>query len=185
MNVNKWGPGGWDFLHSITFNYPLEPTVEDIDKYKSFFSTVGEMLPCKYCRESFIIYYKYIPIDEFLDSRVGVTYWLYRIHQLVNEKVFKPNSTFENVIRTYESFRAKCGKMSVNGEEDKKFKTCQGNKYAIDLDYLNDFLENSFKYKLIFDKKSNDLYSSEENPNKDYLDYINKNIGKNKFKIEY
>ena len=19
--INKWGPGGWDFLHSITFNY--------------------------------------------------------------------------------------------------------------------------------------------------------------------
>ena len=22
MNVNKWGPGGWVFLHTITFNYP-------------------------------------------------------------------------------------------------------------------------------------------------------------------
>ena len=37
MNVNKWGPGGWDFLHSITFNYPLEPN--DLDKkiYSDFF----------------------------------------------------------------------------------------------------------------------------------------------------
>ena len=29
MNVSKWGPGGWVFLHSITFNYPLDPENED------------------------------------------------------------------------------------------------------------------------------------------------------------
>ena len=185
MNVNKWGPGGWTFLHSITFNYPLEPSEDDKEKYKSFFSVIGDMLPCKYCRESFKIYYKFIPIDEFLDSRIGVTYWLYRIHQLVDEKVFKTNSSFEDVIRKYENFRAKCGKMSVIGEDDKKFKSCQGNKDSINIDYLNNFLENSYRYKVIFDKKSNDLYSSSENPNKDYLDYINKNTGKNKFKIYY
>ena len=26
MNVNKWGPSGWIFLHTITFNYPEKPT---------------------------------------------------------------------------------------------------------------------------------------------------------------
>ena len=107
MNVNKWGPGGWTFLHTITFNYPLEPENDDKNRYKNFFSSVSEMLPCKYCRDSFKTYIKFIPIDEFLESRIGVTYWLYRIHQLVDEKVFKKNDSFENVIRKYENFRAK------------------------------------------------------------------------------
>lgn len=185
MNVNKWGPGGWTFLHTITFNYPLEPSNEDKIKYKSFFDSIGEMLPCKYCRDSFKIYCKYIPIDEFLESRVGVTYWLYRIHQLVDEKIFKDNTPFENVIRKYENFRAKCGKISVNGDDDKKFKSCQGKEDLIDIDYLHNFLESSYKFKMIFNKKVKELYSSHENPNKEFLEYINKNTSNNKIKINY
>ena len=53
MNVNKWGPGGWDFLHSITFNYPLNPTDSDKKYYSDFFKSIGNMLPCKYCRMNF------------------------------------------------------------------------------------------------------------------------------------
>ena len=68
------------FLHSISFNYPLDPKDDDKIKYKNFFKSLENILPCKYCRESYEIYYKYIPIDEFLDSRIGVCYWLYRIH---------------------------------------------------------------------------------------------------------
>ena len=64
----------------------------------NFFKSVGDMLPCKYCRSSYQIYYKYLQIDPFLDSREGVCYWLYRLHQLVNEKIFKENATLENVI---------------------------------------------------------------------------------------
>ena len=60
MNVNEWGPGGWTFLHTITFNYPLNPDLEDKKKYKGFFESVKKMLPCKYCRNSFEIYMKYI-----------------------------------------------------------------------------------------------------------------------------
>ena len=37
MNVNKWGPGGWVFLHTITFNYPLKPTLADKENYRNFF----------------------------------------------------------------------------------------------------------------------------------------------------
>ena len=38
MNVNKWGPGGWEFLHSITFNYPLDPIDTDKENYRIFFN---------------------------------------------------------------------------------------------------------------------------------------------------
>ena len=65
MNVNKWGNPGWEFLHTITFNYPLNPTSEDKDRYRQYFELVGKMLPCKYCRDSYNIYIKYLPIDKF------------------------------------------------------------------------------------------------------------------------
>ena len=65
MNVNNWGPGGWIFLHTITFNYPLYPSSEDKLKYKNFFDSIEKILPCKYCRQSFEIYRKYLPIEIF------------------------------------------------------------------------------------------------------------------------
>ena len=94
MNVNEWGPGGWIFLHTTTFNYPLNPIEADKIKYANFFNSIKTILPCKYCRQSFETYMKYIPIEEFLDSREAVTYWLYRLHNLVNEKVFKKKIFF-------------------------------------------------------------------------------------------
>ena len=40
MQVNEWGPAGWKFLHTVTFNYT--PTEENKKKYKEFFSTLAE-----------------------------------------------------------------------------------------------------------------------------------------------
>ena len=127
MNTTKWGPGGWIYLHTITFNYPLKPTEYDKKRYKDFFEINGLMLPCKYCRESYNIYIKYLPIDKFLNDREGVTYWLYRLHDLVNKKLFKESPPFEEVVTKYESIRAGCSKMVKDGDKDKKFSSCQKN----------------------------------------------------------
>jgi hypothetical protein len=169
MNVSKWGPGGWVFLHSITFNYPLEPTNENKIIYRNFFKSLSDILPCKYCRESYKIYFKYLPIDSFLDSRIGVCYWLYRIHNLINDKIFAKNTSLESTIRKYEDIRAKCGKMSKNGSLDKVYKTCKIESNKINLNYLSNFMNESEKYKIIFDNLLDKMYKSEENPNKECL----------------
>ena len=36
MNVSKWGPGTWVFLHTVVSNYPLDPNQEDKERIKSF-----------------------------------------------------------------------------------------------------------------------------------------------------
>ena len=46
-------------------------------------------LPCKYCRKSFKKFLKELPIDNHLDSRDSLTYWLYLIHDKVNKKLIK------------------------------------------------------------------------------------------------
>lgn len=176
MNVNKWGPGGWDFLHSITFNYPLQPTDNDKKYYSEFFKSIGNMLPCKYCRNSYIVYYKYLPIDNFLDSREGVTYWLYTIHSLVNQKVFKKNTSFSDVVKKYETYRASCGTISKDGDLNKKYKSCQNKKSTqIDLEYLNNFIQKAKTYDNYINIRINQLLASSENPNKKLI----------KFKINY
>ena len=49
-----WGANMWVSMHSVTFGYPLtEPTQEQKNNYHTFFRTIGFVLPCKYCRESY------------------------------------------------------------------------------------------------------------------------------------
>ena len=50
MLTSVWGPPLWHTLHTISFNYPVKPTKEDIENYHSFFKNLKNVLPCKYCR---------------------------------------------------------------------------------------------------------------------------------------
>ncbi|AUV58661.1 FAD-linked sulfhydryl oxidase [Bandra megavirus] len=109
-----WGSAGWTFCHSVTFGYPINPTEKDKINYKNFFISLGDVLPCRYCRES---YQKFITEGdtaltlEVLDNRESLTKWFYRIHNAVNKKLeIDYGVTYQDVVDRYESFRAKCGK---------------------------------------------------------------------------
>ena len=41
-NPEVWGPGAWLFLHTISLNYPTNPTYEDKENYKTFFTSLKE-----------------------------------------------------------------------------------------------------------------------------------------------
>ncbi len=115
MNCSKWGPGAWTYLHTITFNYPVnKPTNKDKNNMKHFFKSVGDTLPCKYCRASYKVFAKELPIENYLNSRKNLTKWLYLIHNKVNKKLkdqdllHKSDPSFGSISRHYETFRAKC-----------------------------------------------------------------------------
>ena len=168
MQVNEWGPPGWKFLHTITFNY--KPTEDNKKKYKQFFDTLESVLPCPYCCTSFSIYSKALPINDYLDSSVGLTYWLYVIHNLVNQKVCKPIIPFREIVIEYEKIRAKCGK--ITAENHVEIKTCQlKQKENVDIEYVNKYIDKTFT---IYREKTNNyikkLFEDKENPNKDSLD---------------
>ncbi len=172
MQVNKWGPALWIPLHAMTFNYPENPRKSDKERYKTYFESLGTMLPCKYCRQSFQAYSRYLPIDPFLDSREGVTYWLYTIHNLVNEKLFKPSCSFRDVVIKYEQMRAKCGKMSVDSEKNKEIKTCQLKYKNVDIDAVDKFVKRAIqKYRTLAEELCENLKEAPDNPNKDCYKY--------------
>lgn len=105
MNTSKWGPSLWTFLHTVTFNY--EPTKDNKKNIYDLFHNLKYTLPCKYCRESYNIFFDYIDIKLFLDDKMGISYWLYIIHNLVNLKLGKKTISFENVVSHYKSFHTK------------------------------------------------------------------------------
>ncbi len=89
MDTKFWGPQGWKLLHLIVYTYPQEPTKYQRRNYAKFFNSFQYVLPCRYCRESLIRFYKEVPIEDYLDSRNKMTEWMYLIHNKVNEKLQK------------------------------------------------------------------------------------------------
>lgn len=133
MMTKVWGPAGWLLLHCITFGYPYAINPNNLDHaykqdhYKTFFNMVGHVLPCKYCRESYIEFAKETPIDNFLDTRENLCKWLYIIHNKVNKKLGVAKDcipTFKEVQEFYEKFRAKCKKTSEEERLANKEKGC-------------------------------------------------------------
>lgn len=124
-NVNNglmtkvWGPPGWMFLHSITMGYPLK--INDFNENhiirknntKLFFESIGHVFPCKYCRISYLKFIDELPIDNFLDSRKNLAFWLYQIHNKVNHKLGVPKCdipSFKKIYQKFDSYRAECSK---------------------------------------------------------------------------
>jgi hypothetical protein len=122
MQVNEWGPGMWKSLHCITFNASEILNNDDRLRYENYFISLGEILPCKYCRESYKIYLVMFPIEKYSDTRHGLVLWLYLIHALVNNKINKPNEPFKDTIYRYENMRAKCS--TVKNVDGKEYSTC-------------------------------------------------------------
>jgi len=113
-----WGPAVWESLHCIAFGYPINPSDEDKKNYKDFFINLMNVLPCKFCRDSYkdfitkeenIIENRTILTDEDMKNRETLTMWLYRVHNRVNLKLgINYNIEYTDVVKKYESYRAKC-----------------------------------------------------------------------------
>ena len=51
MNQNIWGKATWVFIHSIAVNYPENPLPCEKENTIKFFTLLGDMLPCRFCRQ--------------------------------------------------------------------------------------------------------------------------------------
>ena len=90
MDTRYWGPSGWILLHSIASQFPNQPSSQEKEKYKIFFKSLPIILPCIYCRRSLNEYYNLYPLDNsvFINKK-NLSLWLYKIHNLVNDKLRK------------------------------------------------------------------------------------------------
>ena len=97
MDPTIWGPHGWIFLHSITYNYPENPS-EDVQKAAiNFFSNLDKLLPCDICKTNYSNHLQTYPIEENVTSREKLMKWLIDIHNEVNIILCKPISTYDSI----------------------------------------------------------------------------------------
>lgn len=110
MSTAVWGPPAWLFLHCVVMGYPCcIKTKEDNQRKRDmylFFETLGNVLPCKYCRKSYQEFMNELPIEPYLSSRQDLSYWLYIIHKKVNDKLNKPTLSFKKYNEMFEQYRA-------------------------------------------------------------------------------
>ena len=87
MDTRFWGKDGWKLLHSIVVKFPDNPTKKQQKIYKLFFNSLKYVLPCIYCRNSFTEYTNKLKIDNYMTNSKSLSYWLYLIHNMVNNKL--------------------------------------------------------------------------------------------------
>ena len=110
MMTSIWGPPMWHVLHTISFNYPVNPSNEQKKQYYTFFINLQNVLPCRYCRENYTMNLKKYPITiNTLENRESISRWLYEMHEIINTNLGKKSGlSYEDVRNTYENFRARC-----------------------------------------------------------------------------
>ena len=100
-NNNVWGPSAWTFLHTITYNYPENPTNEDKSNYLNFFDSLKHVLPCKKCQAHYKENLKKYDINNSLNSRQDLVEWLIDLHNDVNRDTGKSVWTYSDVYNKY------------------------------------------------------------------------------------
>ena len=110
MLTAVWGPAMWHYLHTMSFNYPVNPSQEDKHHYMDFVKSLVYVLPCKYCRMNLKDNFKKMPITlETMTNRETFSRYIYDLHEHVNKMLNKKSGlSFEEVQERYEHFRARC-----------------------------------------------------------------------------
>ena len=105
-----WGPGMWHFLHTMSFNYPNQPSKMQKKQYKDFILSLKHILPCGKCRDNLATNFKNMPLKaKHMKNRENFSKYIYDLHELVNKQLDKTSGlTYEVVRERYEHFRSRC-----------------------------------------------------------------------------
>lgn len=112
MLTMVWGPSMWHYLHTMSFNYPVEPTCDDRKNYHDFMLSLQYVLPCGKCRKNLKKNFKKLPLEaKDMKSRATFSKYVYDLHELINTMLGKKSGlSYETVRERYEHFRSRCTK---------------------------------------------------------------------------
>lgn len=121
MLTSVWGPSMWHYLHTMSFNYPVNPTSENKKYYKEFIKNLQYTLPCKYCRINLKNNFKVHPLKEcHMKNRETFSKYVYQLHEVINKMLKKKSGLkYCDVRERYEHFRSRC---TLNENKNKIFK---------------------------------------------------------------
>ena len=110
MLTTVWGPGIWHYLHTMSFNYPVNPKMEEKRHYRDFVLSLQYVLPCGKCRKNLKKNFQKLPLTmAAMKSRDTFSKYVYDLHETVNQMLEKRSGlSYADVRERYEHFRARC-----------------------------------------------------------------------------
>jgi hypothetical protein len=121
-----WGPSLWMTLHTISMNYPCNPTPLQKKQYKTFFDSLQHVLPCGKCRDNLVSNLRTTKYSsKVFENRETLSKWVYQLHACVNEMLGKSTPiSYREMRHTFENFRARCN-LQPNATSSTKRKRTQ------------------------------------------------------------
>ena len=106
MDPNIWGPKLWNIVFDICWGLrSSKQSLEHSQSIKLFFTSLKYLLPCKYCRESYVRFFDELQgpppcSDKALE-------WAYNLRNKVNDKLKKHDRpTFDKVQRRMKTYHS-------------------------------------------------------------------------------
>lgn len=108
MDPNIWGPKLWNIIFDICWNLDnskLNSTQKQ--SVQLFFASLKYLLPCKYCRSSYVQFYGELDGSPPFNSEQALK-WAYDLRNKVNVKLKKQDKppTFEKVLRRMKTYQS-------------------------------------------------------------------------------
>lgn len=99
INIQRWGPAAWDFLHAVSLKMPNNPDPITKQKYQQFFDALPYVLPCTICQQHLRDNYTANPVN--VNCRAACVTWLLDIHNSVNISNKKPKVSLPNMLEEF------------------------------------------------------------------------------------
>ena len=90
-----WGKSFWNTFHIVALGYSEDPTSQEMQSYKTFYETFGQVLPCKKCAKNYIDHLRELPLSNRLINKDALFAWTVSMHNLVNREMSKPEWTVD------------------------------------------------------------------------------------------
>ncbi|SBT70199.1 FAD-linked sulfhydryl oxidase ERV1, putative [Plasmodium malariae] len=96
------GRASWLILHTISANYPNEPTEEEKIKHTKFFYAFSNLYPCHICKLDLFQILKNYKLN--CDNKISFSEFIFNLHNKVNEEIGKdifPCDDIQHIIERY------------------------------------------------------------------------------------
>ena len=101
MDPEQWGPPLWNEMHTVTFEYPINPDQQDKYNIINYFRGIVHVLPCEKCRDHYQSELELYPVENFVNSKEELSRWLIDLHNRVNARLGKPHFPYEKAVEKY------------------------------------------------------------------------------------
>ena len=101
MDPTIWGPKLCFVIHTMSLNYPDNPTYDDKRNYDNFFNSLQFVIPCDKCRIHYTERINKNPVINHLENSDSLFRYTIELHNDVNKSLGKRTYIYDEVIEIY------------------------------------------------------------------------------------